>query len=213
MIIRSTGTAGGFTATYESYSAASDTDDDQSITLTAPSGITDGDMLIIFIAEESEGTAVCSGFTQLANPGGSSHASWMFYKEASSESGNYTCNGFGGNSTSAFIARVSKSGGSWVTPSTANYYDASYADSSTGVSSTVNTQDNSVLIGGFSNDGSVTISTDPTGMTRLNSRQDGTMTAAFHYQTYVTGSSSVSKNIVWSVATRNTSILVVLEAQ
>lgn len=95
----------------------------ENVTLTAPSGIQDGDILLIVITVNGDPAVTWpSGFTEFShNASGAQRAA---YKVASSESGNYTCSWTGATFASAVMHAYS--GRSTSMPP--SVYDDTYVD-------------------------------------------------------------------------------------
>lgn len=88
-------------------SAANGSTETEQLTVTAPSGIQDGDLLIVAYDNASEGTGVLTGFT---NIDGRAYASGMcrtWYKIADGESGNYTITWTNNSRACIVMARIS----------------------------------------------------------------------------------------------------------
>lgn len=205
--------ASSYSAEFVSYSGNSGSVVTE-VVVTPPAGIADGDMLAAFLfSEAQQSTATCTGFTQVDLVRVDSlHEARSFYKVASSESGNYTWTV--STETSGLVVHMyllRKTGGTWTAPSTAGYHAAA-GDTSTGVSTgNITTQNNSVLVCGFSHDNIPTVTTPPSDMTQGGYTEVGTMRGASYYQEISSGS-TLTKNIVWSISDRNAALGMVFYA-
>lgn len=203
----------GYTASITSYSAVTQTAG-TSVVLTAPTGIVDGDLLVAFVLfEANQATVACTGFTQIDSVAVDAlHHGRSFYKVASSESGDYTWSWATETSgVSVHMYCVTKTGGTFVAPTTAGYHIGA-GDTSVGVSTgNVTTQNGSILLCGFSHDATPTLDTGASGMTQDTLHEVGTMRGVAFRQTYAAGA-TVAKNVVWSASDRNTAFAVVCYA-
>lgn len=79
-----------------------------SVTVTAPSGIQNGDVLLAFVGSlDNAGMTPPSGFTLIISQTNATRSIYCYYKVASSESGNYTfTNTTSGKAASAAMYRV-----------------------------------------------------------------------------------------------------------
>jgi hypothetical protein len=207
--------AGGtYAAAFVSYSGNTGSSVTQ-VTVAAPTGIQNGRMIGAFVLLEAVQTSVsCPGFTQVdVVQVDGLHEGRSFYKEASSESGDYTwtiATSTSGISIHMFV--ISKSGGAWVVPTSAGYHAAA-GGTSVGVSTgNITTQNNSVLLCGFSHDTTPTLDTPATGMTQGGYHEVGTMRGVSYYQAYGSGA-TVTKNVVWGISERNAALGMVFYAQ
>ncbi len=184
------------------------------IVVTAPAGIQNGDLLIAFAWSEIQQSSItCTGFTEIDNANDALHQARTFYKVASSESGDYTwtfastTSGFG-----VHMVALSKTGGTWVAPTTAGYHNAAITTDTGVATGNVTTQNNSVLVVGVSNDATPTLSAGPADMTQREYDSVGTCRGATYTQDYATGA-TVSKAATWSVSNLNAAAAVVACAQ
>lgn len=168
------------------------------ITVTAPSGILNGDLLIAWGMNGSQTQTVTlpSGFTSLTSDTSGLNSEFVAYKVASSESGNYSFT-WGGTVGRNIQIAVFRNASTVV----AGSFTKANSNTSTGASITVSS---GLLVGIFGAENTPTISTAPSGMTSILSTTGGPQLSSY-YQS-VSGSSG-NKTLVWSGTNDNFGIL------
>lgn len=190
-------TGGGSVLQYISSNYTNNTSSDN-VTVTAPSGIQDGDLLIAFgfTNDSSTGTPSCSGFTLDAD----NEYSFVMSKIASSESGNYTFNWTG----TSFNVSISLS----VYRGASNIAVGSFGG---GVSSTATAPSMTATSGGiiayFGMDGSRTTSSTITDYTRRITTSGSSSQASYDNLSVPSGSTG-NKTITWNTGAVNSNIQV-----
>lgn len=92
----------------ETTALTSSTSDVTSLVCTAPSGIVDDDIILILAAFDGGAAFPTStGFTEIVNSRQGTAETYMLYKRASSESGNYTVNWTGAENARIELLRIS----------------------------------------------------------------------------------------------------------
>lgn len=190
---------GGESATVSHVSTSSATADTASITITAPSGIQDGDRMMMCVGNDSvSGTwTTPTGWTVFqTGTAGNNIAISCYYRDASSETGDYTATNNSTSSKSGVISVFRKTSGTWATPT---------SNSSDGASGTSMTSDNLMSVAGgimwsvWFNDGAFTVSTAPSGVT-APSGNTGYASSSGHaaYYEATASAANYSRSITWS---------------
>ena len=186
------------------------------VSVTAPTSIQDGDMLIMFASSETyNNTFTCTGFTLIGEVNRGAHSATYMYKIASSESGDYS---FAFDATSnGNVVRLDvfrKSGGSWTIPTTAGYNTQTTTTNAEIVAGPLDIAAGDAIAIGYSRDGTTsTVDTEPPGMTTAGGVTSGTMGQICYYETYSSAATSVSKSLTWAVADDHIGSMVVLHAE
>lgn len=168
-------------------------------TITAPSGIQDGDLLVAVCLNQSSGTTVTypSGFVQVFGDS-TTNGSYIAIKYASSESGNYTFTWSSANNNSVALLvyrHASGIGEIGVVSKTS-------ATATTALSITPSVD--GCVVGVFGVEAGVSISTAPTGMTLRTSTASSQPTLAI-YDIIPSGTSAIGdKTLTWSSGTNST---------
>lgn len=79
-----------------------------SVIVSVPSGVSNGDLMIAEIWETTQTAAAptCAGWTQFFTLAGSDHQLYLFYRDASSEPANYTFTSTNATSTTGWIHHI-----------------------------------------------------------------------------------------------------------
>jgi hypothetical protein len=184
---------------------------------TVPATVDDGDMLILTYYDDFTAVTIDSltGWTALRETDTNSSRQATYYREASSDASvEYeivTTVSAGGRARITVLSVYSKSGGTW---NISNDNGSTSDGDSTLASGSVDTTTGSILHVEYLHDTSATVSTAPTGMTSIGTLiESSTLTAAAYYQSYSSGSSSITKSITWSVSDQVSSNALVLELE
>lgn len=147
-------------------SSAQGTSSSGTVTVTAPTGITDGDLLLLAVSQDNAGASdpftPPSGFTSITGYDQQTGVGLnIYYKIASSESGDYSITESNSNVTNAVMVRVSGANGTPVDVETSS---VSSGDPAVGPDVTT-TVDNTLVFRIASWDASKTLSLAPSGVT------------------------------------------------
>lgn len=159
------------------------------ITVTAPSGIQNSDLLVAWGMNGASGQTVTlpSGFSSVASDTSGNNSEFVAFKIASNESGDYSFTWGGGVGRNIQIA-VFKN----ATNVSAGSFTKANSTTSTAASMTATT---GLLIGIFGSEQTPTVSTAPSGMTSILLTTGGPQLASY-YQNVSNG--TANKTLVWS---------------
>jgi len=201
--------SGSVTLAYESYAANATSSGVESITVTKPTGTTEGDLLFAYLVSDASGAwDTFDGYTEITSGGianGSSNMTTAYKIATGSEPTDYTFGQTGGTYLNAVVARYSKTSGSW---SISGYN----SNTATGTVSTgsVTTSSADIFIGLFgSDDGGISLS-DYDGLTQISYDSSGSSSLGAYYQTGLSG--SISKTFT-SASGGNVAIGVAIHAE
>ena len=186
--------SGGGSETISFRAQDSNTAASEEVTVTRPTGTTDGDILVAMVINDSTGevTADTGTWTEISNVGTGMNMS-IFYKEASSEPASHTFTTNGAADATAIVAAFSKTGGTWDLQDNANSNLASGNSLTTG---SVTATDNSMLICAWSNDDNEAVSSPPSGMTLIANQNGGSVSVDGYYESRSSG--AVTKSLTYS---------------
>jgi hypothetical protein len=178
----------------------------QNITVTAPSNIQDGDLLVsvAYYTGSRTITSYPSGFTQIFASTNSGGSLYVATKTASGESGNYTFNSSstqGSATISILVYRNAKEASPLVGSITR-------ADSNTSTAASISPTATGVLIGIFGNKGTRTVVTSPSGMTQRAIQTGSAPSLALYDILPNPAGATGNKTLVWSGSDDNVGLLV-----
>lgn len=170
-------------------------------TVTAPSGIQNGDLLVAFgVNDTSNGLfSVPSGFILISLQTGASNAFFIAIKTAVNEVGNYAFTWLGTtrNTVSVSVYRNA------TTVNTIG--SVAYANSATGTATSITPTYEGILCAAFGLDRNSTIATPPAGMTQRVFSSSGPALAIYDQDQDVAATGS--KSLIWSNSSENCSVL------
>jgi hypothetical protein len=173
-------------------------------------------MIIGFVSADGGTRTITppSGFTKIDDiTPGSTFTMESFYKEASSESGNYT---WAVNSNDTVIVHMlvfrKAAGTSWTTPDTAGYHSEKNSSTTSTTSTSVTTQNESVLAISFANNSAYTDSTPPSEMVEAEGIAYNSQMSQYTYTEDVETGAATTRTFVWSGTNWNGALAVVLYA-
>lgn len=165
------------------------------LTLSVPSGTSDGDIMIASVSDDTDHAVTCSGWTEITNDSVTSSRNTVFYRIASSEPASYDFTTSASSVKAGNISTFEKTGGTWDIEA----YSSVVTDvgNTTLTSTAITTTNNSIYYTSWSNDGSISVTTGPSGMTLVANVSASSVKNDTYYQMITTGS-SVSKSITYA---------------
>jgi hypothetical protein len=183
---------------------------------TPPTGIQDDDMIVAFVIADNGAQTITppSGFTKIddINPG-SACTMESYYKEASSESGDYTWSVGSSDDVIVHMLLFRKAAGtSWTTPTTAGYHSEKISNTASTTSTSVTTQNESVLAIAWGNNSAFNASTPPATMIEAEGVVYNSALSQFSYTEYFETGAATTRTFVWDDTNYNGALAVVLYA-
>jgi len=177
------------------------------ITVTAPSGIQDGDVLVAVAFHRATGntvTAVPIGFIRQFADTASNNSEYVWTKVANSESGNYTftiSTSGGGTASIGILVFRNASPQLW-------FGSITKANSNTSTGATFSPTIDGILVGAFGTEANTpTISTPPSGMTLRQSDLNATASLALYTKDPSVAGATGALTLVWSTSSQNFGLL------
>lgn len=210
--------AGGGAYNVSFVSSDRNVDSSGDVTVTAPTGIQDGDLLVaVFSVDVGSGVTDTppSGFTEVLGDVGptSGQVTFLYQKTASSESGNYTFQSDQSDWCSAHIAVFRKTGGSWTDLTTASYSNESDDSGSSLTTGSVTTQDDSILFCAWVTSATTSqpSSAPVPPMTKVEGVSQSGLSMYSYYQNIATGAAT-TKSLTWDFSGSMSSVAAVIYA-
>lgn len=195
MLMHGAGDAVALPPEFVSASSASRPAGTTAMSVAAPSSISDGNGLYLFVIHNSNSAnaATCAGFTQIAHSTGTGGTITILRKPASGESGAYSVASTTGGAAQAHILNYSE--GEDVEDVAGTFARVS---SATSVAPSITALSTGALLAIFAVDGGRNVTTPPSGMTQRAYLNTTVMTIAIYDLSPSATGSTGTKTLIWN---------------